>query len=112
MTNAIEDWLGSYSLKTKNEYESAIQEIMQEIALLGLWRAKFFDHAAFYGGTSLRILYGLDRFSEDLDFSLLKPNRHFNLIPFLNAIEEELEVSGLKVSIDHKIKQPDESIRS
>lgn len=49
----------------------ALREIMQEIALLGLWRSKFFEKAAFYGGTALRILYGMDRFSEDLDFSLL-----------------------------------------
>ncbi len=79
---------------------------------MGLWRAKFFEHAAFYGGTSLRILYGLDRFSEALDFSLLKPDPSFDLLPFLKAIEEELEISGLKVTIEHKIKHPEESIRS
>jgi predicted nucleotidyltransferase component of viral defense system len=85
---------------------------MQEITLMGLWRAKFFEHAAFYGGTSLRILYGLNRFSEDLDFSLLKSDPNFNLSPFLKAIEEELEISGLKVIVEHKIKHPEESIRS
>lgn len=112
MTTTVEALLENYTLKSKNEYENAIQEIMQEIALLGLWRAKFFEHAAFYGGTSLRILYGLNRFSEDLDFSLLKPDLAFDLLPFLKAVEEELEISGLKVYVDHKIKHPEESIRS
>lgn len=112
MKSNVENLLENYNPKSKNDYENAIQEIMQEIALMGLWRAKFFEHAAFYGGTSLRILYGLNRFSEDLDFSLLKPNSTFNLLPFLKAVEEELEISGLNVSVDHKIKHPAESIRS
>lgn len=112
MSQVIEEMLKNYTLRSKTDYESAIQEIMQEITLMGLWRAKFFEHAAFYGGTSLRILYGLNRFSEDLDFSLLKPDPHFNLLPFLKAIEEELEISGLKITVDHKIKHPKESIRS
>jgi predicted nucleotidyltransferase component of viral defense system len=112
MTTTIESLLENYTPKSKNEYENAIQEIMQEITLMGLWRAKFFEHAAFYGGTSLRILYGLNRFSEDLDFSLLKPDPSFNLLPYLKAIEEELEISGLKVTVEHKVKHPEESIRS
>ena len=59
MTNTIESLLKNYNPKSKTEYENAIQEIIQEISLLGLWRSKFFEHAAFYGGTALRILYGL-----------------------------------------------------
>ena len=82
MTKIIEELLENYHLSSKQEYEGAIHEIMQELALLGLWRAKFFEHAAFYGGTSLRILYGLNRFSEDLDFSLLRPNPDFTFQPF------------------------------
>ena len=74
MIQAIEQMLKKYELNSTAAYENALKEIVQEIALLGLWRAKFFEHAAFYGGTALRIFYGLDRFSEDLDFSLLKPN--------------------------------------
>lgn len=112
MNSNIQKLLDNYNPKSKNEYQNAIQEIIQEIALLGLWRSKFFEHAAFYGGTSLRILHGLNRFSEDLDFSLLKPNSNFNLLPYLKAVEEELEISGLNVSVEHKIKHPEESIRS
>ena len=112
MTTTVESLLKNYNPKSKNDYENAIQEIMQEIALMGMWRAKFFEHAAFYGGTALRILYGLDRFSEDLDFSLLQRNPSFNLLPYLKAIEEELEISGLKVKVEHKIKSDEKSIRS
>lgn len=112
MSSTIEELLESYKPKSRNEYKNAIHEIMQELALLGLWRAKFFEHAAFYGGTSLRILYGLNRFSEDLDFSLLKPNQDFNLTPYLHAIEEELTLSGLPVKLEYKIKNPEKSIRS
>ena len=78
----------------------------------GFGGPNFLKQPVFYGGTSLRILHGLNRFSEDLDFSLLEPNPSFDLVPFLNAIEEELEISGLKISIEHKIKHPEESIRS
>lgn len=112
MTNSIEEMLENYKPKSKADYENAICEIMQELALLGLWRAKFFEHAAFYGGTSLRILYGLNRFSEDLDFSLLKPDPDFQLTPFLKAIEEELQISGLSVKVEHRVKNPEATIRS
>jgi len=112
MASIVETMLRHYKPVSKTEYESSIQEIMQEIALMGLWRAKFFEHAAFYGGTSLRILHNLSRFSEDLDFSLLKPNPQFDLLPFLKSVEEELEISGLTICVDHKIKHSEESIRS
>ncbi len=56
--------------------------------MLGLVGHQFFEHAAFYGGTALRILYGLNRYSEDLDFSLLKPNPDFDFVPFLKGMRE------------------------
>ena len=68
----INQMLHKYSRRSVEEEQGALREILQESALLGLWRGKFFEKAVFYGGTALRILYGLDRFSEDLDFSLLK----------------------------------------
>ncbi len=101
--------LEKYQCKTQADYERAIRETIQEIALLGLWRAKFFEHAAFYGGTALRILYGLNRFSEDLDFSLLKPNAEFDL-PFYNtAIEMELNSLGFTAEVERKIKSENNS---
>ena len=68
----IEQMLGRYELLTVHDHENALKEIIQEIVLLGLWRSKFYEKAVFYGGSALRILYKLDRFSEDLDFSLLR----------------------------------------
>ncbi|WP_246862720.1 nucleotidyl transferase AbiEii/AbiGii toxin family protein [Pedobacter sp. KBS0701] len=73
----IKDWLDSYHPANREEAKGALREIMQEIALAGLNRAGFFEKAAFYGETALRIFYGLDRFSEDLDFSLLAQNPDF-----------------------------------
>lgn len=90
----IESMLEKYRCKSQADYERAIHETIQEIALLGLWRSKFFEHAAFYGGTALRILYGLNRFSEDLDFSLLKPNAAFDLSDYNTAIKMELNSFG------------------
>ena len=67
MNEAVARMLNRYECQSVEDYVRALREIMQEIALLGLWRSKFFEKAAFYGGTALWILYGMDRFSEDLD---------------------------------------------
>lgn len=101
---AIQRMLDRYDLNSVLDYKNAIKEIIQEIALLGLWRAKFFEKAAFYGGTALRILYQLDRFSEDLDFSLLKPNASFNLTDYEKAVEQELSSLGFVVTVEKKVK--------
>ena len=77
-----------------------------------MWRSKFFEVGAFYGGTSLRILYGLDRFSEDLDFSLLKPDPSFNLAPYLAAVQSELLLSGLSAKVEQKVKHPEAKVHS
>ena len=79
MHDAIRSMLDHYDCRTRDDYVNALREILQYMALLGLWRAKFFEHAAFYGGTALRVLHGLDRYSEDLDFSLIKPDASFSL---------------------------------
>lgn len=85
-------------------YTDKLREILQQTALLGLARHHFFEHAAFYGGTALRILYGLDRFSEDLDFSLLKKNTAFNFSPFLNGMHQELKAMGFELDVQVKKK--------
>ena len=79
MNEAIRQMLATYEIRAVEDSLRALREVMQEIALLGLWRSKFFENAAFYGGTALRVLYGLDRFSEDLDFSLLEKRKNFDL---------------------------------
>lgn len=100
MNPAILKMLEKYNPTTANDAVQALREIIQEVALLGLWRAKFFEHAAFYGGTALRILYGLDRFSEDLDFSLLAPTDNFDLGKYTEFLGEELASFGFKVKVE------------
>lgn len=82
----IKEWIESYEPKSVQDTEQALREIMQEIALAGLYRANFFKHAAFYGGTALRIFHGLNRFSEDLDFSLLQKEADFKFDYYFKSI--------------------------
>lgn len=100
MHEAVARMLAKYETESLGDTVRALREIIQEVALLGLWRAKFFEHGAFYGGTALRILYGLDRFSEDLDFSLLEPTTDFNLGRFTASLEEELQAFGFNVRME------------
>ena len=78
--------LSRYEIKTNDDYKNALHEVMQQIALAGLYRGGFFEHAAFYGGTCLRIFHQLQRFSEDMDFSLLQPNMEFKLENYFTPI--------------------------
>jgi hypothetical protein len=112
MNSLIKSMLPDPPPETVNGIVNALREIMQSLALLGLWRAKFFEHAAFYGGTSLRILYGLDRFSEDLDFSLLKPSSDFNFSRYGAALQNELEAFGFKVTFEVRRKSVNTAIES
>ncbi len=100
----IKQWLASYNPANKDDATHALREIMQEVALAGLYRKGFFEKAAFYGGTALRIFYGLDRFSEDLDFSLLEVDPNFSINTYLSAIVDEFEALGMHVSIKEKQK--------
>jgi predicted nucleotidyltransferase component of viral defense system len=100
----IKEWIEEYQPSNKEEAEQALREIMQEVALAGLQRSGFFEKAAFYGGTALRIFHGLNRFSEDLDFSLLEVNTEFNLEPYLDGIIAEFSSLGMAVSVKEKIK--------
>jgi predicted nucleotidyltransferase component of viral defense system len=95
----IKQWLETYKPVNQQEAKDALREIMQEIALAGLYRAGFFEKAAFYGGTALRIFYGLDRYSEDLDFSLLTADPNFSLNRYQDAIIHEFEALGMRVTI-------------
>lgn len=108
----IKEWIGEYAPKNTEDVLSALREIMQEVALAGLSRTNFFEKAAFYGETALRIFYGLDRFSEDLNFSLFEADPDFSLEPYFNAIVTEFESIGMKVSIREKEKKEKTNIDS
>ena len=108
----IKEWIETYEPKNIQDTEQALREIMQEIALAGLYRANFFKHAAFYGGTALRIFHELNRFSEDLDFSLLKKDTDFEFDVYIKSIVDEFQALGIKVSLNQKIKSSISTIDS
>lgn len=108
----IEQMLSRYELHTIYDHENALKEIMQEIVLLGLWRSKFYEKAVFYGGTALRILFKLDRFSEDLDFSLIQQEKDFDIKKYLGAVKAELGLWGFEVSTEEKNKSNKGTINS
>ena len=112
MDEIINKILSKYEIRSLDDSIQALREIMQEIALLGLWRSKFFERAAFYGGTALRVLYDLDRFSEDLDFSLLKPDKQFDLSFYNEALKKELSSFGFKVDIENRAKSEKTAVQS
>ena len=112
MDSIIDEMLKKYNTETLDEKKNAIKEIIQEIVLCGLSRANFFEKAAFYGGTALRIFYGLDRFSEDLDFSLKEKDENFDLASYFPVLEKEVNAFGLNLKVEEKKKSIDSDIKS
>lgn len=112
MNPALNSLLERFAPSSAADWENALREIVQELALLGLWRSKFYEHASFYGGTALRIFHGLPRYSEDLDFSLLSPDPGFELAPHLDAIRMELAGFGFSFAVEHKPKEIETMIDS
>ncbi len=112
MHEAIRTMLERYECRSRDEYVSALREILQELALLGLWRSKFFERAAFYGGTALRLLHGLDRYSEDLDFSLLSTDVDFSLGTYGEALQREISSFGFQVTFEPRSKRVASAIES
>jgi predicted nucleotidyltransferase component of viral defense system len=112
MADIFDQMLSRYEILTRDEERNAKHEVMQQIALAGLYRAQFFDKAAFYGGTCLRIFHGLQRFSEDMDFSLLKKDEDFSIGNYFDSIENEFKALGRKVEIHKKEKKGKSQVES
>ena len=112
MDNMLKQMLAKYDNKTDYDKKNSIKEVVQEIVLCALSRAGFFNEAAFYGGTALRIFYGLDRFSEDLDFSLKTVNENFTFEKYIPYIEREVNSYGLNFSAEEKVKTTDSQVKS
>lgn len=112
MNDAMTAMLSKYDCRAADDYINALREILQEIALLGLWRGKFFEKAAFYGGTALRVLYGLNRFSEDMDFSLLHTQKDFDISAYSGFVEEELQAFGFNAVMERKQKSAKSNVES
>jgi len=112
MEMALSSLLKEYNLQTPPQWEHALREILQHLTLLGLWRSKFFERAAFYGGTALRMLYGLPRFSEDLDFTLCQADPGFDFRPFIKGVRDELAAFGFTVAVEPIHKKGESPIDS
>lgn len=112
MKTILEQMIEGYHPKNNEEKRNVIKEVMQEIVLCGLSRAGFFNESAFYGGTALRIFYGLDRFSEDLDFSLLVKNKDFDLVKYFPILKDTVQSFGLNVDFELKNKTRDSNVQS
>ena len=112
MNTIFQQMLQKYDVKNNEEKYNAIKEIMQEFVLCGLSKAGFFNDAAFYGGTALRIFYGLDRFSEDLDFALLNENPNFDLSTYFPILQSTIESFGLSLSLEIKNKSKESFVQS
>jgi len=112
MREACVQLFEEYLEKNQGSAHRALAETIQAAALLGLSRTDFFTHAAFYGGTALRLLYNLDRFSEDLDFSLLEPAQNFQLSSYLDSLQDEMKALGFNVEIESRGKSMDTPIES
>lgn len=106
MKNEVYDnMLSAYDLSTEQKKRNAIFEVNQQVILAGLHNGGFFDVAAFYGGTCLRIFHGLRRFSEDMDFSLLAPDDNFDFTKYFQPIIDEFAIVGREVEITKKDKK-------
>ncbi|MDY2913035.1 MAG: nucleotidyl transferase AbiEii/AbiGii toxin family protein [Candidatus Enteromonas sp.] len=112
MNSVIEAMLAKYNPQNNEEREHAMKEIIQEIALAGLSRGGFFEKAAFYGGTCLRIFHGLNRFSEDLDFALLEKGTNFKFDDYFPALQKEFQSYGMEMSIETKKKDGEVAVQS
>jgi len=112
MNPALERLLQRHAPETPMAWVNALREVVQELALLGLWRSKFYEHTAFYGGTALRVFHRLPRFSEDMDFTLLEPDPEFDLAPHLEAIRTELASFGFSFAVEPRIKVVESAIES
>ena len=103
----IQERLDQYKVTSWQEEEKALKEIFQELALAGFARTDFFKKSIFQGGTALRILYTSERFSEDLDFVLKKPNKKFQLSAYLKILEAEFETYGIAMEAEDRSKVAD-----
>lgn len=110
--SVFDQMLSRYEVRTDDDYVNAQHEVMQQVALAGLYRGGFFNKAAFYGGTCLRIFYGLQRFSEDLDFSLIRPDTDFKLEDYFESMKDEFNALGREVVISKKEKSKQTNVES
>ena len=99
MKTYVSEYVTKNGENSPNVLRNRLKEAVQTVILQSLSRQRFFEQAAFYGGTALKLFYGLERFSEDLDFALLHPNQSFSIEPYIHGIEISLMEQGLEMSV-------------
>ncbi|MFW6327104.1 MAG: nucleotidyl transferase AbiEii/AbiGii toxin family protein [Bacteroidota bacterium] len=112
MSTIFDQMYNRYTINTRDDERNAIHEIMQEVTLAAMYREGFFNHAAFYGGTCLRVFHGIKRFLEDMDFSLLRNDESFTLESYFDSIIKEFAAIGRRVDIEKKDKKHFSAIES
>lgn len=108
----IQQMINKYNPITLEDKKNAVKEVLQEVVLAGLSKTDFFSHAAFYGGTALRLFYGMNRFSEDLDFSLLVADDTFDISEYFKPISDVVSSLGLNFEVSKKDKTTSSTIDS
>ena len=108
----LEEMIKQYNPETSEETKAALREILQSIVLVGLSRGGFFNKASFYGGTALRIFYGLNRYSEDLDFTLNEKDETFDFEYYFKSINDVASSYGLELEFSTKVKMVETPIES
>ncbi|WII08175.1 nucleotidyl transferase AbiEii/AbiGii toxin family protein [Methanomassiliicoccales archaeon LGM-RCC1] len=109
--NILEEMISRYETSTETERDHAIREVLQELTLYSLSKTDFFNRASFMGGTALRILHGLDRFSEGLDFILKTADPEFSIETYIPEIERQMNVYGLDISVEPTTKKTESNIK-
>lgn len=112
MSSIFDQMLSRYEINTNEDKHNALHEVIQQITLSALYRAGFFTKAAFYGGTCLRIFYDSQRFSEDMDFSLMEKDENFTIENYFDTIRSEFKAFGREVNITRKNKKQDSQVES
>lgn len=108
----IQQMINKYNPVTLEDRKNAVKEVLQEVVLAALSKTDFFTQAAFYGGTALRIFYGMNRFSEDLDFSLLVANDNFDISKYFKPIRDVVNSLGLNFEVSKSDKATSSAIDS
>ncbi len=112
MNREIISLLSKYKINSLLSLKNALREVVQELVLSSLSHVGFFNEAALYGGTALRIFYGLDRFSEDLDFSLIDIKKDFDINEYISPLQSELDKYGLELNVIKKDKSASTDVAS
>lgn len=93
---------------SQGQKRNVLREYLQAHILYSLQSVRAFERTAFVGGSALRFLYGLRRYSEALDFSL-EHAKGYSFPPLLDQVESDLANAGFDVTIHPREGEPVDS---